>query len=177
LVCSVESAWKVFTDTSIVTPETYLFVHQRGDKNEDELFTSDVESNAEQEFMEAFRNEAREEQVQLDVYLTHGISCARDLRQFAEEYNFELKIKVTELAVGNDEDLQHLMTSRNCTVEAFKKQHYIDLANYLGHPLLEGWEPTRAMIERDQKTQLKLRGVANNIDVNNAAEELGNLKI
>jgi len=59
-----ESAWKALTDTSNVTPRTYLFVHHPSDESEDELFTSDIESNAEQEFMEAFRNEAGEEQVQ-----------------------------------------------------------------------------------------------------------------
>jgi len=79
----------------------------------------------------------------LDGYLTHGISCASNLRQFAEECNFELKIKVSELAVRNDQDLQHLMLSQHCTVEAFKKQHYIDLAKYLKLPLPEDWELTQ----------------------------------
>jgi len=121
------------------------------------------------------KKEAGEEQVQLDVYLTHRITCARNLRQFAEECNFELKVKVAELAVRNDQDLQHLMTSRHCIVEAFKKQHDIYLAKDLKLPLPEDWELTQDMRDRDQKTQLKLRKI--DVDVDTVTEQIGNMEI
>jgi len=111
-----EIAREVFTNTSIQSAQTYLFVHYHNDENQDDLFTSDIESDAEQKFMKAFRdqggNEAGKEQVRLDVYLTHEAKYAKDLKN-----NYNLQIKVPPLSDENKKILKGLMESalQNCS--------------------------------------------------------------
>jgi len=62
------------------------------------------------------------ERVKLDIYLTlapcgaQEINCAKQLGNFAEEYNFELNIKAAAPYQNNEEELSYLMTSQYCTV-------------------------------------------------------------
>jgi len=113
---------------------------------------------------------AEDERVKLDVYITFapcgtegqkGKDCATKLREFAENNNFELNVKAAGPYIGNETELGELMASPYCTVEAFRKKDYIDLAKYLRFPLPRGWDRTPAMIDRDHDTWGKLKKIQN----------------
>jgi len=73
--------------------------------------------------------------------------CATKLRNFAENSNFELNIKVSMYSYcGNADDLSYLMTSKYCTVEAFTEEDDRNLTRYLGFPAPENWELAQDMI-------------------------------
>jgi len=156
----IESAWKVFTDTSIPSDRTYLFVHHHDDESQNELFTSNGNSHAEQKFIEDFKedNEKRYraggKQVKLDVYLTHPINYAGQLKTFAEEYSFHLNI-VVGACQEMEEELCDLMTSGYCAVRSFTKDDYKTLAKYLHFPII----PQATIVKRDKKTEGKLRNI------------------
>jgi len=128
--------------------------------------------------MEAYRNQyaeryqTRNRRAKLNMYVTfapcgsQGMDCARALRTFAEDYNFHLNIKVVGPYHQNEEELQHLMASRHCTVKAFMKKDHIALAQYLGHPLPGDWRPTQAMIDRDRDTRRKLKEIQQRNNIN-----------
>jgi len=106
------------------------------------------------------------ERIKLDLYLTYapcgasGMDCARQLIEFAEEYKFELNIKVAALYYQNRLELRELMASPHCTVEAFtEEQDYRDLAEYLGFLLLENWKRPQATIDRDEETRQTLQRI------------------
>jgi len=167
LLFSVESVWKVYTDTSIRSARTYLYVHHRDDENKDKLYGSDVESHAEQKFMNEYRNQGRTSDAknceQLDMYFTFAPcgtqerNCAWELRAFAEEYNLYLNIKAAAPYNQNDKELCYLMTSQYCTVEAFTRDDYKVLTGYLNWK--EEWKITRATINRDEETGRKLKEI------------------
>jgi len=166
LIFSVEGVWKAFTDISIPpyprNAPTYLLVHQSGLKNQYIVFKRD-----EQNFMEACRNQDRYRtgngRIQLDIYLTlapcgaQEINCAKQLRYFAKDYNFELNIKAAAPYQNNEEELSYLMTSQYCTVEAFTEEDYRNLAECLGFQ--DNWNPTQVMKEKDEKIQHKLEQI------------------
>jgi len=143
-VDSVWTAFTAFTDTTIpLYPQnhsTYLLVHQSGLKNHCMVFKRN-ELHAEQNFMEAYRNQdgyrTEKRRIELDIYLTlapcgaQEINCARQLRDFAEDYNFKLNIKVALFYQNNEEELHYLMASRYCTVEAFTEDDSRNLALYI----------------------------------------------
>jgi len=114
--------------------------------------------------MEAYRNHGRyrteNERIKLDIYLNlapcgaQEMDCAKQLRDFAEDYNFELNIKVAALYQNNEEELCYLMTSEYCTVSSFTKDDYKHLTEYLS--FLKEWKYTQDIIKRDEETQLKL---------------------
>jgi len=121
LIFSVEGVWKAFTDTSVPpyprNAPTYLLVHQSGLKNQYMVFKRD-ELHAEQNFMEAYRNQDRYRtengRIELYIYLTlapcgvQEMNCAKQLRDFAEEYNFELNIKVAAPYQNDEEELSYI---------------------------------------------------------------------
>jgi len=158
MIFSAESAWKVYTEEITPPYPRYLFVHNSVGEDQTRLFKSDEESHTEQKFMEAYteayedRYKAEVEPVKLDVYLTfapcgaQGMDCARALRKFAEDYNFELSIKAVKPYHENEEELRYLMASQYCTVNAFTEEDYRVLAGYLG--IQEKWEYTPVMRER-----------------------------
>jgi len=88
------------------------------------------------------------------VVLKEIIVLNMQLRDFAVECNLELNIKAVGSYYGNEEDLNSLMTSEFCTVEAFTDEDHRHLAEYLGFP--DNWEYTQNMIDRDRKTRKKL---------------------
>jgi len=150
LVFLVESAWKAFTDTSIPTPQTYLYVHYHGDKDEDELFTVNVRSDGEENLMAGYevnRREGDDTPVELDVYVTHATNFPV-LNTFATEQYFELNIRVAALCYQNGQKLDKLKTSTNFLVKAFERSDYINLAKYLGVFTIP-----QAAINRDEQTK------------------------
>jgi len=46
---------EVFTDTSIESPRTYLYVHYPGDMRQYKLFTGNVRPDGEENLMEGYR--------------------------------------------------------------------------------------------------------------------------
>jgi len=125
------------------------------------------ELHAEQNFMEAYRNQDKyrteKKRIKLDIYTTFApcgaqeINCARQLRDFAEDYNFKLNIKVAAPYQNNEEELNYLMTSQYCTVKAFTEEDYRNLAGYLG---IKDWEPTPATTDiRDEQTRQTLQRI------------------
>ncbi|KAF6022598.1 hypothetical protein EB796_019083 [Bugula neritina] len=160
LILLVAIAWKIFTDTSIQSARTYLFVHHRIDENQDDLFTSDGESGAEENFASNYRSD-RTELLNLDVYLTHGIKRVRykDLQTFAKENKYNLHIKVAKLLNENEHNLPDLMKSPYCSVKAFTEQDYKNLAGHLDVNLEESWKRTSDMEKRDEETEQKLKEV------------------
>jgi len=101
--------------------------------------------------------------IELDIYLTlapcgaQEINCAKQLRDFAEEYNFELNIKAAAPYHESEEELSYLMTSKYCTVEAFTVEDYRNLAGYLGFQ--DNWNHTQVMKEKDEKMQHNLEQI------------------
>jgi len=168
---SIESVWKIYTEEITPPYPRYLFVYNSDDGDQTRLFKSDEESHAEQKFMEAYREangdryKAKYGPVQLNMYLTFApcgaqeMNCARALRKFANDYNFKLNIKAVRSYHENEEELCDLMTSQYCTVRSFTKEDYKNLARYLDTPLLEDWEQSSEMIERDRETRLKLEKI------------------
>jgi len=172
LIFFVDSVWKAFTDTTILpqprNPSTYLLVHDRsGLKNQYMVFKKD-ELHAEQNFMEAHRNQDKyrtenEPLKKIDMYFTlapcgaQEMDCAQQLRDFAQDCNFELNIKVAAPYQKNKEKLSYLMTSEYCTVRAFTEKDYKKLAGYLG--VTNYSRQTPAMKKKDDETQLKLKQI------------------
>jgi len=163
----IERYWQVYKKTSIKpypqNPPTYLLVHHPDD-NQSRLFKNVPSgSHAEENFMNAYREEGQEA-IKLDIYLTfapcgiQGHNCAEQLRDFAGEFKLELNIKAVGPYYRNEEELNGLMTSEYCTVEAFTEEDHRHLAEYLGFP--DNWEYTQNMIDRDHETQHRLRGIA-----------------
>jgi len=149
---------------------TFLLVHHPGVENQNRFFQNATGLHAEENFMNAYGNEyanryqnALSERVKLDMYLTYapcgarGKSCAKQLRDFAEDYKFDLNIKAAAPYYQNIDELCYLMTSKYCTVEAFTEQDYIDLAQYLGIEEVWGYAPK--MRERDEETRLHLKKI------------------
>jgi len=170
---------------------TYLCVHQAGVENQNRLFQNVPGSHhAEQNFMEAYENQyaerfgTKKKREKLDVYLTFapcgskGMNCATELRKFAEDYNFHLNIKAAGPYYQNEEELQHLMASRHCSVKAFMKKDYRKLAEHLGTSLEDDWERSPEMIERDRETRRKLKEIRErNNNVDSLAADLGSMKL
>ncbi|KAF6031024.1 hypothetical protein EB796_010653 [Bugula neritina] len=122
--------------------------------------------------MEVYKREegyvAGNKREKLDMYLTYapcgtgGRSprvCATRLIDFAENNNFDLNIKAARPYYENERQLGALMAYPYCTVEAFRKKDYIDLAEYLGRPLSVDWERIPDLEERDEWTRNALRKV------------------
>jgi len=123
--------------------------------------------------MNTYRSEGyvpKYDRVKLDMYLTYAPSgaprgipeerahdCARQLRAFADEFNFQLNIKVAAPYIENEEDLCYLMTSQFCSVEAFTMEDYKNLAKHLDTH--GDARPTRAAKTRDEETQRKLKEI------------------
>jgi len=107
------------------------------------------------------------ERVKLDMYLTYApcgacppaMNCARQLIEFAEEYNFKLNIKAAAPYINNRVELCELMASDNCTVKAFTEEDYRNLAWYLGFPLFENWERPQATTARDEQIRQMLNEI------------------
>jgi len=126
-------------------------------------------STAEQMFMEVFKNQekfqTRCSTIYLDMYLLFApcdaqrMNCARQLRTFAEDFNFQLNIKAVGLNYPNEEQLQQLMASLHCSVEAITEKDYRNLAGHLNVELKKSWEHTSDMKKRDKETKQKLKKV------------------
>jgi len=165
LIFLTDAVWFNYTNAGRWPDKTYLLVHHPDAENQNRFFTC-VGWHAEKNFMEAFkadygeRYKAGNKCVKLDIYLTYapcgvlGMDCARQLKVFAEEYNFELNIKAAWPYYENQTELSLLMTSPICTVEAFKKDDYKNLAGYLGLPIIP-----QATIDRDQNTEQELKQI------------------
>jgi len=162
---NVDAVWGTYDNTEDHSKTAYLLVHSPGDK----LFQSFMGKHAEEKFIEVYEREegyeAGNERQKLDMYFKYAPcgsegrrqrDCATELRDFAENNNFELNIKAAAPYQDNEEELSYLMTSQYCTVEAFTEQDYRNLATYLGFPLSENWEYTPDMIERDYMTWVLL---------------------
>ncbi|KAF6036892.1 hypothetical protein EB796_004802 [Bugula neritina] len=165
-------------------PSTYLLVNQTGLENQYMVFKRD-ELHAEQNFMEAYRNQDRYRtengRIQLDIYLTlapcgaQEINCAKQLRDFAEDYNFELNIKVAAPYQNNEKELSDLMASEYCTVEAFTYDDYRKLAGYLG---IQDWVPTQATLDRDEQTRQALQRIQEgDNNVNELVDHIENIQL
>jgi len=108
------------------------------------------------------------EREKLDMYLTYAPcgtgggspkNCATKLIDFAEKNNFKLDIKAARPYYENEKLLGTLMAYPYCTVEAFRKKDYIDLARYLGFPRPKNWERIPDLESRDTKTRRDLREI------------------
>jgi len=136
LILYIESAWKVFTDTSIPSARTYLFVHHPGDESQNRLFTSDGKSHAEQNFIVDFEKDNKErhgaggKQVKLDVYITHPINCAGQLKAFAEEYSFHLNI-VVGACHDKEKELCKLMKVKEKKLQELMKEKEKELCKLM----------------------------------------------
>jgi len=169
LIFLVESAWKVFTDVYIPSSRTYLFVHFCGTKTRGRFFTSDG-LHAEQKFMKDFKGTYKEryragnKQVKLDVYLTHPINCAGQLKAFAEEYSFHLNIVVGacseleeelhELIKEKEEELRELMKNEKKELSELMKngeeQHKLKKKTELGE-LVKKENKLRKLVEKNNE--------------------------
>jgi len=122
--------------------------------------------------MEVYKREegyvAGNEREKLDMYLTYAPcgagggspkDCATRLIGFAENNNFHLNIKTARPYYRNEEELGKLMAYPHCTVEAFRKKDYIDLANHLSFPWPRNWEPIPDLENRDTETRRTLRKI------------------
>jgi len=118
--------------------------------------------------MKAHRNQDKyrtenEQLKKIDMYFTlapcgaQEMNCAQQLRDFAQDCNFELNIKVAAPYQNNKEKLSYLMTSKYCTVRAFTEKDYGKLAGYLG--ITDCSRQTQAMKKRDDETQIKLKQI------------------
>jgi len=167
----------------------YLCVHQDGAKNQNNLFTSKG-SHAEQNFMTAYKEQyaersgTKKKREKLDMYITlapcgsKGMNCATELRDFAEDYNFHLNIKAAGPYYQNEEELQHLIASRHCSVKAFTRKDYRKLAEYLHTPLPDTWERSPETKDRDKKTRSKLKEIREkNNNVDSLTANLGSMKL
>jgi len=156
----------IYANTNIRSPQTYLVVHHSDTEEQNKIFKT-YGLHAEENFMDHYRGE-RHRKVQLYLTLApcgaQEKNCAKQLTDFAEAYNFELNIKVAALHQNNEEDLRYLMTSEYCTVEAFRKKDYRDLAKHLGFEMSGDWVPLQATIERDEQTRQTLRRIQNNVN-------------
>jgi len=174
LIFLTDAVWINYTNAGQWPDKTYLLVHQPGAENQNRFFTC-VGSHAEQNFMKAFiadygeRYKAGNRCVKLDMYLTYApcgasrMDCARQLKVFAEEYNFELNIKAAWPYYENLTELSLLMTSRICTVRSFTGDDYRNLAEYLGFKVPENWVPSPATIKRDEQTRQTFQRTQNNV--------------
>jgi len=156
----VEGAWKVFTDASIPSPRNYFFFHQPGKQRKYEFWTIDGGSHTKQSFIRDLgehykeRKNAEKEQVQLLVYLTETMNCHLELIDFAKDYNFYLNVKVAWHSNYKDELSYLIKKSENCTVGAFTKDDYRDLAKHLIPPVIP-----QATTKRDEQTEEVLRNL------------------
>jgi len=163
LIFLIESAWKVFTDTRISTPQTYLCVGCWFTESTGELFTSEQGSHAETKFMNYFKihydkfiGDKQRLPGNIFMYFTHSINCAEELRTMAKNYHFHWHIKVAALN-SEDKELQDLIKSENLTVEAFKDEDYINLASYLGVLIIPQTTRMRDWQIEEGLKELKLR--------------------
>lgn len=96
----------------------------------------------------------------LDMYINfadgdaQGKKIHTQLKELAKVYKGRLNIKVAASYHQNKDALHALMDIDSCTVEAFKKEDYVDLAGYLGFPIIP-----ETTISRDKETDQALRKI------------------
>jgi len=150
LILYTESAWKVFTGHNIPSARAYLFVHYPSDQKKDRLFTRDI-WHAEEELIKDFKEDykkrykAGDKQIKLEVYLTHSINYAGQLKVFAEEYSFHLNI-VVGVCREKEEELRELMREKEEELREFIKNE-----EQLCELMKESEKSRRKLIEKKEE--------------------------